>query len=140
MSPTRIVLPADSRIPATLAIREAREDENQPWQEPYVSRFVTQEQEQDRVAWSHFCTGHHVEFLYWEATALACERVVSASESADSAVVAHWIERAATLIRGSGAMLHYCAAFDPARYDPCLRPRWPLSATTSAATCPGTSW
>ena len=65
-----------------------------------MSRFVTQEQEQDRVAWSHFCTGHHVEFLYWEATALACERVVSASES----------------------------------------PRWPLSATTSAATCPGTSW
>ena len=28
----------------------------------------------------------------------------------------------ATLIGGSGAMLQYCAAFDPGRYDPCLRP------------------
>ena len=122
LTPTRLVLPTDSRIPATLAVREAHEDEQQPWQQPYVSRFVQLSDERDMVAWSHFCLGHHVEFLYWEATALACEYVISASQRGDKPAVDHWLARAATLIRGSGAMLHYCAAFDPARYDPCLRP------------------
>ncbi len=28
----------------------------------------------------------------------------------------------AALVRGSAAMQHYCAAFDPDRHDPCLRP------------------
>ena len=122
LTPTRLALPADSRIPATLAVRVAREDEQQPWQEPYVSRFVQLSDDRDRVAWFHFCTGHHVEFLYWEATLLACEEVISAAESGDKVAVEHWLARAATLIRGSGAMLHYCAEFDPGRYDPCLRP------------------
>lgn len=117
-----LALPADSRIPATLAIRDAREDEQQPWQAPYVSRFVKLSDDRDPVAWFHFCTGHHVEFLYWEATVLACERLLSAAESRDKVGVEHWLARTDKLIRGSGAMLHYCAAFDPARYDPCLRP------------------
>lgn len=86
-----------------------------------MSRFVQLTDERDRVAWFHFCTGHHIEFLYWEATALACEHATSAAERGDHLAVAHWLARAATLVRGSGAMLHYCA-FDPARYDPCLRP------------------
>ena len=72
--------------------------------------------------WFHFCAGHHVEFLYWQATLLAGERVISAAENADKDVVEHWLARAAELIHGSGAMLHYCATVDPARYDPCLRP------------------
>jgi len=140
VSPTRLAPPADSPIPATLAVRDAREDEQQPWQEPYVSRFVKLSDDRDRVAWFHFCTGHHVEFLYWEATLLACERVLSAAENRDKVAVEHWLARAAKLIRGSGAMLHYCAAFDPARYDRACGPRWPLSATTSVATCRATSW
>jgi hypothetical protein len=122
LAPTRIKLPSDSRIPATLAIREAREDERQPWHDPYASRFLELADGRDRTAWFHFCTGHHVEFLYWEATILACEAVISSAGAGDMAAVEHWLARVATLIRGSGAMLHYCAAFDPARYDPCLRP------------------
>ncbi len=124
-----LALPTDSRIPATLAVRDAREDEQQPWQEPYVSRFVTLSDDRDRVAWFHFCTGHHVEFLYWEATLLACERLISAAENGDKVAATQWLARAAKLIRGSGAMLHYCAAFDPARYDPCLRPQAASRAT-----------
>ena len=122
LAPTRLTLPSDSRIPATLAIRAAREAERQPWQEPYVSRFLELADERDRTAWFHFCTGHHVEFLYWEATTLACDAVISSAEAGDTAAVSHWLARVAALIRGSGAMLHYCAAFDPARYDPCVRP------------------
>jgi hypothetical protein len=118
---TGLMLPADSRVPATLAVRAAREAEQQPWQESYVSRFVQIGDERDRVAWFHFCTGHHVQFLYWEATLLACERAISAVEDGDGGAVEHWLARAGTLIRGSGALLHYCAAFDPGRYDPCLR-------------------
>ena len=96
--------------------------------------------DRDPVAWFHFCTGHHIEFLYWEATPLACERLISAAENGDKVAVARSLARAATLIRGSGAMLHYCAAFDPARYDPCLRPSMAASSErTSAATCRGTS-
>lgn len=119
---TGLVLPADARIPVTLAVREAREAEGQRWQQPYVSRFVELTDEADRVAWFHFCTGHHLEFLYWEATALACDRAVSAVGDRDRAGVQHWVARVAVLVRGSAAMLHYCAAFDPSRYDPCLRP------------------
>ena len=119
---TGLVLPADTRIPVTLAVREAREAEGQHWQLPYVSRFLELTGESDRVAWFHFCTGHHVEFLYWEATALACDRAVSAVADGDGANVEHWVARVAALVRGSAAMLHYCAAFDPDRYDPCLRP------------------
>lgn len=119
--PTRIILPADARIPPTLAVREARADEQQPWQQPYASRYVELAEERDRSAWFHFCTGHHVEFLYWEATTVACDRVVLAAGAGEANVVGHWLGRVATLIRGSAAMLHYCAAFDPSRYDPCLR-------------------
>jgi hypothetical protein len=118
---TGLVLPTDSRVPATLAVRAARVAERQPWQESYVSRFVPTGDARDRDAWFHFCTGHHVQFLYWEATLLACERVVSAVEANDGRAVEHWLARVGTLIRGSGAMLHFCAAFDPGRYDPCLR-------------------
>jgi hypothetical protein len=117
-----LVLPADTRIPVTLAVRRAREVEGQRWQQPYVSRFVELVGDSDRVAWFHFCTGHHVEFLYWEATALACERAVAAVDDRDGAGVERWVARVAALVRGSAAMLHYCAAFDPSRYDPCLRP------------------
>ena len=138
LSPTGLVLPADSRLPATLALRAAREDEQQPWQQPYVSRFVQIADERDRVAWFHFCTGHHVEFLYWEATTLACEHVISAAQRGDNLAVAHWVARAATLIRGSGAMLHYCAAFDPARYDPCLRPSMAAERDDFSGDSPGT--
>src|SRR6202167_4881748 len=115
------MLPADSRVPATLAVRAARADERQPWQASYVSRFVPIGDERDRDAWFHFCTGHHVQFLYWEATLLACEWVISAVEAGDERAVERWLARVGTLIRGSGALLHYCAAFDPGRYDPCLR-------------------
>jgi hypothetical protein len=106
----------------TLAVRDAREDESQRWQQSYVTRFIELADERDRLAWFHFCTGHHVEFLYWEAAALACDRVISAHRDGDTAAVAHWVARIAALVRGSAAMLHYCAAFDPGRYDPCLRP------------------
>jgi hypothetical protein len=122
LAPTRIKLPSDSRIPATLAIRDAREHERQPWHEPYVSRFLELADPRDRTAWFHFCTGHHVEFLYWEATVQACEAVISATQAGDRPAVEQCLARVATLIRGSAAMLNYCAAFDPARYDPCLRP------------------
>jgi hypothetical protein len=118
---TGLVLPADSRVPATLAVRAAREAEQQPWQESYVSRFVQIDDERDQVAWFHFCTGHHVQFLYWEATLLASERAVTAVQDGDRRAVKHWLARVGTLIRGSGALLHYCTAFDPGRYDPCLR-------------------
>jgi hypothetical protein len=118
---TGLILPADSRIPATLAVRAARVAEQQPWQESYVSRFVPIGDERDRDAWFYFCTGHHVQFLYWEATLLACERVISAVEASDGRAVERWLARVGMLIRGSGALLHYCAAFDPGRYDPCLR-------------------
>ena len=122
MFATGMMLPADSRIPVTLAVRDAREDEGHRWQQPYVTRFINLADERDRRAWFHFCIGHHVEFLYWEAVALACDRVISADRDGDTAAVAHWVARIAALVRGSAAMLHYCAAFDPARYDPCLRP------------------
>ena len=119
---TGLVLPTDSRIPVTLAVRDAREAEGPRWQQPYVSRFIELADESDRAAWFHFCTGHHVEFLYWEATELACDRAVAAIGDRDRAGVERWLGRVATLVRGSAAMLHYCAAFDPSRYDPCLRP------------------
>jgi hypothetical protein len=122
MLPTGIMLPVDSRIPRTLAVREARADERPPWQQPYASRFLDLAEIGDGAAWFHFCTGHHVEFLYWEATTVACEEVIGAAGAGDAAAVRHWLARVATLIRGSAAMLHYCAAFDPVRYDPCLRP------------------
>ena len=119
--PTGLVLPADSRIPATLAVRAAQANHRQPWQISYVSRFVPLAEEEDSRAWFHFCTGHHVEFLYWEATVLACGRVIAAARTDDQGGVEHWLERIGTLLRGSAVMLSYCAAFDPGRYDPCLR-------------------
>lgn len=120
--PTGMMLPVDTHIPVTLAVREARDDERPPWEIPYASRFVELSEDGDRVAWFHFCTGHHVEFLYWEATALACDRVVSAIADGDAGEAARWLLRTAALVRGSAAILHYCAAFDSRRYDPCLRP------------------
>lgn len=120
--PTGLVLPADSRIPRTLAVRAARENEQQPWQRPYASRFVELSGPKDVVAWFHFCTGHHVEFLYWQATVLACDRATAAAENGDDDEARYWVLRVAVLVRGSAAMLHFCAAFDPGRYDPCLRP------------------
>src|SRR5207248_8367965 len=97
-------------------------DEHQPWQQPYESRLIELTGRADFDAWFHFCTGHHVEFMYWEATSVACEQALAAAESGDAGAVEKWIARIGALIRGSGAMLHYCAAFDPARYDSCLRP------------------
>jgi hypothetical protein len=119
--PTRIILPGDTRIPQTLAVRDARADEQPPWQQPYASRFLDLTDKRDNVAWFHFCTGHHVEFLYWEATTVACEHVIGAADAEDAPAARNWLARVATLIRGSAALLHYCAAFESVRYDPCLR-------------------
>lgn len=99
----------------------ARLAEAAPWREPYQSRFVTLGGEAERTAWLHFCLGHHVEFLYWQITTLACDEVSAAAARGDDAGGRGWMARVARLIRGSGAMLHYCGAFAPEVYDPCLR-------------------
>lgn len=92
-----------------------------PWREPHRSRFVALPGEPERDAWLHFCLGHHVEFLYWQATTAACEQVTAAARRGEAEAGGRWMARVAWLVRGSGAMLHYCAAFAPELYDPCLR-------------------
>jgi hypothetical protein len=119
--PTGLALPADSRIPRQRRRGGETGREEARWQQPYVSRFVRLEDERERTAWFHFCLGHHIEFLYWEATAAACEQVTAAIGHGDTGAVDRWMLRVSHLIRGSGAMLHYCGAFDPEVYDPCLR-------------------
>ena len=112
--PTGLTLPADARLPKSLAVREARVDEDQDWQRQFANQHLDLRDDRDVVAWFHFCTGHHVEFLYWEATAGACEHAIETIEAGDAGLAAAWIRRIATLVAGSGALLHYCAAFDPA--------------------------
>jgi len=118
--PTRLVMPVDAQVPlARLDGRAANGDA--PWQEPFQNRFVQLDSEADRDAWLHFCLGHHLEFLLWQATALAGARAIAAARAGDRDTLAPWMRRTTHLIRGSGALLHYCAAFDPTEYDPCLR-------------------
>lgn len=119
--PTRMVLPLDSEIPAALIERPARYEEGHPWQEPYVSPLVDLPSARERDGWFHFCHGHHVEFLYWEATRLAARRARAAFIDEDLAEARRWLARVDRLIRGSGALLHYCGDLDPEIYDPCLR-------------------
>jgi hypothetical protein len=118
--PTRLVLPEDARVPLTRLDGRATTGDA-PWQEPYQSRFITLDGDASRDAWLHFCLGHHLEFLQWQATALAGTHAVAAARAGDHAALVAWMGRTTRLIRGSGALLHYCAAFDPAQYDPCLR-------------------
>jgi hypothetical protein len=118
--PTRLVLPSDARIP-TQRLDGRATDGDAPWQIPYQSRFVTIAGDRDARAWFHFCLGHHLEFLQWQATAAACDRVSAAVVAGDPVAVRRWMGRTARLIRGSGVLLHYCAAFDAEAYDPCLR-------------------
>jgi hypothetical protein len=120
--PTGLLLPSDSRVPHTLAVRSAQLDEGQEWQREFVSEHVDLGDERDVTVWFHFCTGHHLEFLYWQATAVAADNAVAAIGADDRPDATRWIGRIASLVRGSAAMLRYCAAFDPTRYDPCLRP------------------
>lgn len=123
--PTRIVLPRDSVIPGGVvpehSPRHSRRTGEGPWGTPYVSPLVHLRDERDRRAWFHFCHGHHMEFLYWEATVVACHRLATAAAALDSAGVMLWGDRLDALIRGSGAMLSFCGAFDPEVYDPLLR-------------------
>jgi hypothetical protein len=118
--PTRLVMPVDARVPLRRLDGRATAGDA-PWQTPYQSRFVTLEGERERDAWLHFCLGHHLEFMLWQATSLAGERVIAAIHANEPAEAARWMGRVTRLIRGSGALLHYCAAFDPSAYDPCLR-------------------
>jgi hypothetical protein len=118
--PTRLVLPVDAHVPlARLDGRAAPGDA--PWQVPFQNRFIDLDGDARHDAWLHFCLGHHIEFLLWQATALAGSRAVAATRAGDREELAVWMRRTTHLIRGSGALLHYCAAFDPAQYDPCLR-------------------
>lgn len=118
--PSRLVLPIDAQLP--LARLDGRASNGgAPWEEPYQNRFVTLDEDAARDAWLHFCLGHHLEFLLWQATALAGSRVIEAVHAGDRDALATWMGRTIRLIRGSGALLHYCAAFDPSEYDPCLR-------------------
>jgi hypothetical protein len=118
--PTRLLLPVDARVPLRRLDGRATAGDA-PWQTPYQSRFVTLEGERELDAWLHFCLGHHIEFLLWQATALAGERVIAAVRADERDEVVRWMGRVTRLVRGSGALLHYCAAFDPSAYDPCLR-------------------
>ncbi len=120
--PTAILLPADSTIPSARGSEQAALGETALWQQPHTSLHVRIENEEDREAWFHFCHGHHIEFLYWEATALACRRVTAHLTAGEREEARRWLERAATLIRGSGAMLYFCGALDAETYDRCLRP------------------
>lgn len=118
--PTEIVLPVDSLLPATRSMAAAAESDVAPWQRPYVSEYLPALDDSSRRVWFHFCHGHHMEFLYWEATVLACQAATAAVTAGDGGL-GHWMTRVARLVYGSGAMLLYCAAFDPSVYDPCLR-------------------
>jgi len=120
--PTAIVLPADSRIPILRQAGETTGDESYEWQRRFVNDFIHVENDDDRQAWFHFCLGHHMEFLYWEASRHACERAAAAIEAGDEGELERWLDRVTDLIRGSGAMLYFCGALDAETYDRCLRP------------------
>ena len=117
-----MVLPADSRIPSRRRDGETTGHEAYEWQRPFVNRFIDLEGEADRQAWFHFCLGHHMEFLYWEASSHACEQAARAIQAGDEIELERWLERVTDLIRGSGAMLYFCGALDADTYDRCLRP------------------
>ncbi len=119
---TKIVLPADIRIPVARQREPSQADDRRTWHEPYTSSLLTVESDTDRAAWFHFSHGHHVEFLIWGACALACERVTAALEAGDADEAARWLGRSAALTRGSGALLYFCGALDAEVYDRCLRP------------------
>jgi hypothetical protein len=121
-SPTAILLPADSQIPLRREEGATTGTEDYEWQRPYESRFLELRTDRDRAAWLHFCHGHHVEFLYWQTTRLAGEQAVAALRAGDEPELERWLDRAAALIRGSGAMLYFCGALDAETYDRCLRP------------------
>lgn len=122
MQPTAIVLPSDSHVPSARQAGPTSGEELKPWHRPHTSRFVDLASDRDRAAWLHFCHGHHVEFLYWEALKLVCERVTAALADEDKGAAERWLARAAALTRGSGAMLYFCGALDAETYDRCLRP------------------
>jgi len=119
--PTAILLPADSVVPTARRVGPSSDAERPPWTEPYTSHLFEPQNEGDRAAWFHFCHGHHVEFLYWEMTRLACQRVTAALEDGDDAEAERWLGRVDALTRGSGAMLYFCGALDAETYDRCLR-------------------
>lgn len=123
--PTRILLPRTSDLPSGTvpehSPHHARRTGDGPWSSTYVSPLVHLRDDRDRRAWFHFCHGHHMEFLYWEATAVACQRVSTALAVDDATGVQLWMDRLDALIRGSGAMLSFCGGFDPEVYDPLLR-------------------
>ena len=120
--PTAIVLPADSRIPTDRQQGATTGEESPPWLHPYTTGLLELTTDDDRVAWFHFCHGHHCEFLYWQVLAHACERVTAAISADDAAQAERWLDRATALIRGSGALLYFCGALDAETYDRCLRP------------------
>ncbi|MBV8160499.1 MAG: hypothetical protein JO265_06210 [Acidimicrobiia bacterium] len=119
--PTEIVLPVDGRLPHDRKRAPAAESDVATWQRPYVSDYLPALTTPATRAWFHFCHGHHMEFLYWQATRAVCELAADAAKAGEDAVLDQAVQRACQLIYGSGAMLLYCAAFDPAVYDPCLR-------------------
>lgn len=118
--PTKLALPSDAQIPTRRMDGRRRVGEAY-WDVPYQSRFVSLDGAADHDAWLHFCHGHHLEFLHWQATSLTCRKALEAVEADDHVALVAWMDRTTRLIRGSGALLHYCAAFDPSAYDPCLR-------------------
>ncbi len=116
------MLPADARIPSARQTGPTTGDETFPWQQPYTTRLLDLADDDDRAAWFHFCHGHHCEFLYWQVLAHACERVTAGLSGDEQAEAERWLDRAAALIRGSGALLYFCGALDAETYDRCLRP------------------
>lgn len=120
--PTAIVLPADTCIPLRRQDGETTGQETYEWQTPFANRFIELDSDEDRQAWFHFCLGHHMEFLYWEASRHACEQTSDAIQAGDEAALDRWLDHVTDLVRGSGAMLYFCGALDAETYDRCLRP------------------
>lgn len=119
--PTALVLPADSRIPSARA--DATSDaENEPWNRNWVTPKIEIRDERERNAWLHFCRGHHAEFIYWQVSNEVALAAGGAAAGGDERDLERQVQRLCALVRGSGAMLGYTAAFDPGTYDPCLRP------------------
>lgn len=120
--PTAIKLPSDTRVPLRRQEGDTTGSESHEWQRPFTNRFIELESDADRQAWFHFCHGHQVEFLYWEASTRACEQTANALQAGNERGVERWMDRVNDLIRGSGAMLYFCGALDAETYDRCLRP------------------
>ncbi|MBK9179435.1 MAG: hypothetical protein IPM45_07610 [Acidimicrobiales bacterium] len=128
--PTRVVLPASCTVPTAPGAASAddtaagalRDDPAAGlWREPWVSPTLELRDDRDRAAWFHFCHGHHIEFLYWEATAMVCRRAEQAVRAADRPLLERLAPTIVALVEGSAAMLSFCGAFDPEIYDPVLR-------------------